>query len=63
MSYQVREEEETRKIEEALMAEAERRLLDEEERQRIIALARHLWNKGVRVSRRDKISTVTLVGR
>ena len=45
------------------MAEAERRLLDEKERQRIIAIARHLWNKGVRVSRRDKISTVTLVCR
>lgn len=45
----VREEEERRKIEDALKAEAERRLLDEEERKRIIALARHLWNKGVRV--------------
>ena len=46
---QVREEQERRRIEEALKAEAERRLLDEEERQRIIALARHLWNKGVRI--------------
>ena len=47
---QVREEEERRRIEDALKAEAERRLLDVEERKRIIALARHLWNKGVRVS-------------
>ena len=46
---QVREEKERQRIEEALKAEAERRLLDEEERKRIIALARHLWNKGVRI--------------
>ncbi|XP_063679214.1 uncharacterized protein LOC134814847 isoform X2 [Bolinopsis microptera] len=45
----VREEQERRRIEDALKAEAERRLLDEEERKRIIALARHLWNKGVRI--------------
>merc|ERR1712043_137730 len=45
----MREEEERRRIEDALKAEAERRLLDEAERQRIIALARHLWNKGVRI--------------
>lgn len=46
---QVREEEERQRLEDALKAEAERRLLDAEERKRIIALARHLWNKGVRV--------------
>ncbi|KAL5260745.1 hypothetical protein ACHWQZ_G010783 [Mnemiopsis leidyi] len=45
----VREEQERRRIEDALKAEAERRLMDEAERKRIIALARHLWNKGVRI--------------
>jgi len=45
----VREEEERKRIEDALKAEAERRLLDADERKRIIALARHLWNKGVRI--------------